>query len=87
MEKMMQHLEEIMGDVDLYGWEHVNAYHGVWLNQLEQGRFTLNDTDAKLKFFRALVWYAATATLQEAASSLAGTTAAGATSTKRWVCV
>ena len=38
--KMIQILEELMGDVYLYGCERVHAYHGIWRNQLEQGRFT-----------------------------------------------
>ena len=50
-ENMMLHLEEPMGDVDLYGQEHVHA----WLNKLEQSRFTWDDADAKLRFHRALV--------------------------------
>ena len=35
--KMASHLEDLMGDSELYGWERVRAYHGVWLNQVEQG--------------------------------------------------
>ena len=44
-EKMTQHLEELMGDINLYCWERVRAYHGMWLNQLEQDKFTWNDAD------------------------------------------
>ena len=36
----------------------VCAFHGAWLNQLEQGIFTRDDVDAKLRFKRALVWHA-----------------------------
>ena len=46
--KMLQHLEELMGDVGLYGWEHVHAYHVIGLNQMDNGRYTLDDTEAKL---------------------------------------
>ena len=56
--KMIQHLEKLMGDVGLHRWEHVRAYHGVWLNQLEQRRFTWDDVEAKLRFRTALVWHA-----------------------------
>ena len=42
---MTQHLEELMWDIDLYGWESVPAYHGVWRNQLEQGRLTWDNAD------------------------------------------
>ena len=70
-----------MGDVDIYSWKCVRAYHRVWLNQLEQARFSLDDADARLRFCRALVWHAATATLAAVASSLTGTVEAAATST------
>ena len=47
---MASHLEESMGDVELYGWERVRAYHRVWLNQLEQGRATWEDEEEKVRF-------------------------------------
>ena len=31
-EKNTQHLEELMGDIDLYGWERVCTYRRVWLS-------------------------------------------------------
>ena len=40
MEKMATHLDELMNDAELYGWERVRAYHRVRLNQLEQGQVT-----------------------------------------------
>ena len=33
--KMASHLEDLMGDVERYGWERFRAYRGVWLKQLE----------------------------------------------------
>ena len=39
-EKMTSHLEELMGDARLYGWDSVRAYHMVRLNQIEQGHAT-----------------------------------------------
>ena len=30
-DKMAVHLEDLMSDCALYGWEKVRAYHGVWL--------------------------------------------------------
>ena len=36
-DKMATHLEELIADSELYGWERVRAYHRVLLNQLEQG--------------------------------------------------
>ena len=54
---MAKHLEELMSDCDLYGWEKVKAYHGVLLNQMEQGFLSWSDSDQMLKFCRALVWH------------------------------
>ena len=39
--KMAAHPKDLMSDAQLYGWECVRAFHGVWLNQLKQGRCTL----------------------------------------------
>ena len=49
-DKIAQHLEELMRQSDLYVWEKVQAYHGVWLNQIEQDRLYWNDSEEKLKF-------------------------------------
>ena len=46
--KMLQHLDELICDVDLYSWKCIHAYHGVWLNQIEQGRYTGDDNEAKM---------------------------------------
>ena len=43
--KMASILEDLMGDVELYGWERIRAYHGVWLNQLEQGGASWEDEE------------------------------------------
>ena len=43
---MAQHLQELMGDTELYGWEFVRAFHTIWLKQLEQQRVTWADEDA-----------------------------------------
>ena len=34
--QITQHLEELMEDTDLYGWERVCHMHSAWLNQLKQ---------------------------------------------------
>ena len=47
--------EELMGDAELYGWERVRAYHGVWINKLEQGCTTLEEEEEKIKFQCVLV--------------------------------
>ena len=52
---MVQHLQELMWDAELYSWEPTRSLHAVWLQQLEQGRVTLADEDAKVKLRRALV--------------------------------
>ena len=35
---MSQHLQDLVSDVELYGWEPVTAFQAIWLQQLEQGR-------------------------------------------------
>ena len=35
--KIATHLDKLMGDADLDGWERVRAYHRVWHKQMEQG--------------------------------------------------
>ena len=54
-QRMASHLEELMSDAELYGWECTRTFHGIWLNQLEQGRCTWID-DEKVGFPLALVW-------------------------------
>ena len=36
--QMASHLKGLMSDAQYYGWDCTRAFHGVWLNQLEQGR-------------------------------------------------
>ena len=52
---MAQHLQDLTGDTVLYEWEHAMTFHTIWLRQLEQGRVTWVDEDAKVKFRWALV--------------------------------
>ena len=49
-DKMAVQLEELMSDCNLCGWERVRPYHSVWLNQIEQGELTWDDTEEKLRF-------------------------------------
>ena len=67
---MAQHIQERMGDAELYRWEPVHACHAVWLQQLQHGRVTQADEESKLKFRRALVWHSATAAPKLAAAAL-----------------
>ena len=55
-----QHLEDLMSDCDLYRWEKVRAYHGVLLNQMEQGCLSWEYSEQKVKFHQALLWHSAT---------------------------
>ena len=54
---MSTHLQDLMSDTQWYGWDKVRTFHGVWLNQIEQGRCTWTDKEEKLNFRRALVWH------------------------------
>ena len=45
-----------MSDTATYGWEAIHAYHGVWLQQLENGWADWKDTECKLEFSQALIW-------------------------------
>ena len=53
---MLKHLKELMVDASMYGWEPLQAYNGLWLKQLENGRAEWQDADLKLAYRRALVW-------------------------------
>ena len=53
------HLKTLISDAQLYGWNHTRAIHGVWLNQLEQGRCTWFNKETKMQFHRTLVWHPA----------------------------
>ena len=56
---MIQHLQDLMSDVELYGWELVKAFHAIWLLQLEQGRVMSANEGVKLRYRWALVWHQA----------------------------
>ena len=47
-ERIASHLQELMLKTELDGWEHTIAFHGIWLDQLEQGRCTWMDHEEKL---------------------------------------
>ena len=34
-DRMVLHLEELMEDTDIYGWEKVNSFNAAWMNRLE----------------------------------------------------
>ena len=58
-QKMIAHLNDLMCDAHLYGWDHARTFHGVWLNQLEQGHCTWMDEEEKLQFCRTLIFHPA----------------------------
>ena len=58
-QKMSSHLKDLMSDAQPYRWDWVRTFHGVWLNQLQQGHCTWMNGVEKLKFCRALVWHPA----------------------------
>ena len=55
--KMATHLKDLTSDSQLYGWKHARAFHGVWLNQLKQGKCTWFDKEVKLQFCTSLIWH------------------------------
>ena len=50
---MLQHLQDLMADADLYGWEPIRAFHAIWFQQLEQSHVTWDNEEVKLKYQRA----------------------------------
>ena len=56
-DNMAHHLVDMMSDCDLYGWETVREFHGVLINQMEQGHLSWAESEQILKFHRALVWH------------------------------
>ena len=61
--QMATHLQDLMLDAQLYGWEMTRTFHCVWLNQIEQGHCTWTDAEEKLKFHRDLVLHPASSSL------------------------
>jgi hypothetical protein len=55
---LYMHLRELMEDAGMYGLEPVKAFHGVWLNHIEQGRATWHDEKTREKLRRQFVWNA-----------------------------
>ena len=55
--QMATHLQEQLGDGEIFRWPIVWAYHAAWLQHLEQYRATSADEGIKLKIRRALAWH------------------------------
>ena len=54
---MLQHMQELMEDAEVYGWRVVTDYHAAWLLQIEQGRAAWGDENKKIKLRRLQVWH------------------------------
>ena len=35
--RMVEHLQDLMSDAEMYGWDRTKAFNGLWRNQIEQG--------------------------------------------------
>ena len=49
---LLQHVQELVEDAEIYSWRAVYDYHTAWLQQLEQGSASRKDTDGKTKLMR-----------------------------------
>ena len=56
-ELMSTHHAELMANAELYGWEAIQVFHAIWLQQMEQGKASWKDGDIKLTYHHALVWH------------------------------
>ena len=45
---MACHLQELMADMELYGWELVRAFHAIWLQQLENRHVKWDAVEEKM---------------------------------------
>ena len=70
-EYMLEHLQELMEDVETYGWKVVRDYHAAWLQLLEQGRAAWGDRPRKDKLLRLLVWNKPVLTFRQATAPAA----------------
>ena len=68
---MATHLAELKGNVELYGWEAVHAFHAMWLQQIEQGHASWTNQDIILTFHQALMWHQPTLAHKAGHASLA----------------
>ena len=55
-EYMYNHLQELMENIEVYGWKVVKDYHAVWLQLLEQGGAAWSDTAKKRKLRHLMEW-------------------------------
>ena len=53
---MIKHLSELIADAAVYGWEPVQVFHAVWLQQLENGCADWGDEAKKPEFRCMLMW-------------------------------
>ena len=55
-EYMYNHLQEILQDVEVYGWKVVKDYHAAWLQLMEHGQAAWGDAAKKEKLQQLLAW-------------------------------
>ena len=53
---MYAHLEVLAEDMASFGYEAVRAFHGIWLQEVEQGRVTWADSSIRDTLRRRFVW-------------------------------
>jgi hypothetical protein len=53
---MYAHLEVLAEDMASFGYESVRAFHGIWLQEVEQGRVTWADSTIRDTLRRRFVW-------------------------------
>ena len=64
--RLAEHLKDLMSDAEMYGLDRTHAFHGIWMNQIEQGMCTWLDDKEKLRFRQALAWHPSTSSTSPA---------------------
>ena len=54
---MLQHLQALVEDTEVYCWRVVRDYHAAWLQQIEQGWAAWGNENKKIKLRRLIVWH------------------------------
>ena len=64
---MARHLQELIPDTELYGWDKARAFHAVWFQQLEHGRLTWEEAMRRSRW--VLIWHPAMTTTMAPATA------------------
>ena len=54
--RMLRHLQQLMTDEPIYGWEVVRNFHAIWMQQLESKRARWGDDSTRADLRRTHVW-------------------------------